>query len=197
MLSCQERQHVLRDTLRRLKGCGWDTPEVVIDDQSGETSIARINVAWRRMIKLAAAAGSDFVLMCEDDLVFGTWFTHNLRSWPLLRQLPTNGGFYGSLYNPNRPLLERHEELRYHVADTQFMWGAQALVLTPITARYIDKNWHTGTNNNSDQRMPELASRLSPIYFHAPSLVDHATEPTTWGGVGHRAMDFNESWRAP
>jgi hypothetical protein len=183
-------------TLDSLRESGWpQRPEVVLDDGHGETRLDRIHRTWRRVIRLASQVTSDFVLLCEDDVVFGGWFSQNLRSWPLLHALPGSRAFYASLYNPDRPYLSRRANERYLVADPRYVWGAQALVLTPQTARFIDAHWNEGPGT-PDQRMPLIASRVTPLYYHVPSLVDHARVPTTWGGIEHAAMDFDPDWRA-
>jgi hypothetical protein len=196
VMSCKERGEVLRQTLEGLSACGWpEPPAIVLDDGIGETGLQRIHRTWRTMIDRAAHCTSDFVLLCEDDIVFGKWFTENLHSWPLLRDVPGSRAFYASLYNPGRPFLVRRPEERYLVAHPRFVWGSQALVLTPRTARFIEANWDEA-DGNPDQRMPVIASRVTPIYFHVPSLVDHAAVPTTWGGMEHSAADFDAEWRA-
>lgn len=197
-------------TRRSLALSGWsDVPRVVLDEQPGPTSMARLSVAWRRVIRLAAQAPSDFVLLLEDDLIFGRWFSDNLRSWPPLQarplayttqqlqrrapQLPPRL-FYGSLYNHGRGMLRRESD-RSAVADPVFVWGSQAQVMTPLTAAFIDANWDRA-QGNADVRMVRLAAYLSPVYFHVPSLVDHAPGPSTWCLDTHRAVDFDAEWRA-
>lgn len=196
VMSCAERHATLASTLSRLAACGWPPVDhVVLDDGVGARPIERIHRTWRRMIREASLADSPFVLLLEDDLVFGRFFTENLRSWNVLNQVARGGAFYGSLYNAGRPFLARRPLERYLVADARFVWGSQALVLTPGTARYVDANWDTGSGN-PDQRMPLIASRVTPIYYHLPSLVDHAPVPTTWGGIDHTALDFDSDYRA-
>jgi|SRR5688572_16487825 hypothetical protein len=196
VMSCTERWETLQATLGRLRDSGWsEPPEVVLDDGEGTTRLERIHRTWRRVVRRAAEASTEFVLLCEDDLVFGSWFPQNLRSWPLLQALPGSRAFYASLYNPDRPYLLRRPTERYLVADPRFVWGAQALVLTPQTARYIDVHWDE-CPGNPDQRMPMIAARVTPIYYHVPSLVDHAPVPTTWGGMEHTAFDFDPDFRA-
>lgn len=197
IMSCAEREAVLATTLESLTKSGWpDSPELVLDDGKGNTSIERIVRTWRRMLRRAGELDADVVLMLEDDVMFGRWFEHNLKSWPALRELRHNRGFYASLYNPGMPYLQRRPEQRCMVAFAGNLWGAQALLLTPATARFIDTHWDQA-EGNPDQRMPRLASRISPIYYHVPSLVDHAEVETTWGGMIHRAQDFDPDWRAP
>lgn len=195
-ISCEERAATLCATLDRLKATGWPgEPEIVLDDGLGARRIDRIHRTWRRAVRKAAEARSQFVLLMEDDLIFGRWFVENLTDWELLRQVPPGHAFYASLYNPSRPYLMRRPEERYLVADPRLVWGSQALIMTPCTARYIDTHWDTA-EGNPDQRMPLIASRVTPIYYHVPSLVDHAPVPTTWGGIEHSAADFDLEWRA-
>jgi hypothetical protein len=197
VLSCAERAETLKATLRGLRAAGWsDAPLVVLDDGIGSQPIDRIHRTWRRMVRYAAEADTDFVLLLEDDLVFGKWFTHNLTSWAPLHRLAPSRAFYASLYNPNRPFLAKHEEDRYLVADPRYVWGAQALVVTPQIARFIDAHWDAAPGN-PDMRMPRIASQVTSIYYHVPSLVDHAPVATTWGGMEHSAFDFDPEWRAP
>lgn len=183
-------------TLASLSASGWlDAPEVVLDDGQGATRLERIHCTWRRVVRQAAGAMADFVLLLEDDLQFGTWFAENLSNWPLLGQVGAGGAFFASLYNPERPFIRRHTSERWAVAYAHAMWGSQALLMTPGTARFIDAHWDY-VAGNPDQRMPRLAARVTPVYLHVPSLVDHAPVPTTWGGIEHRARDFDPEFRA-
>jgi hypothetical protein len=196
VMSCAARAPELELTLERLRACGWlGTPTVVLDQEIGTRPIDRIHHTWRRMIRHAATSDAPFALLLEDDVVFGRWFPHNLRTWPLLAALPPSRAFYASLYNPNRPFFLRRPAQRYMVADPRAVWGAQAIVLTRETARFIDAHWDTASGN-PDQRMPLIASRVTSIYFHVPSLVDHAPALSTWGGIEHAAIDFDPDWRA-
>lgn len=196
MLSCEERSTVRRATLVSLANAGWPAPvDVVMDDGVGESRIARIHRTWRRVIQRAAQAETRCVLLLEDDVVFGRYFTHNLLSWPVIHDIPPGGALYASLYNPSRPFIVQRPAERYAVAHPKSLWGAQALVMTPNMARYIDVHWDRAPGN-PDQRMPVIASRVTPIYLHVPSLVDHAPVPTTWGGIDHAACDFDPEWRA-
>ena len=196
VMSCAARHAELERTMERLRASGWpETPEVVLDDGVGEQAIDRIHRTWQRMIRRAAESKATYALLLEDDVVFGTWFPHNLLSWKLLHELAPSGAFYASLYNPRRPFIVSRPEQRFLVADPRYVWGSQALVMTPPTARFIAANWETAPGN-PDQRMPRIAARVTPIYMHVPSLVDHAPAPTTWGGIEHSAPDFDRDWRA-
>lgn len=193
MLSCPERGETLRATLGSLFATGWPPPEVLLDEAEGPTGMERFNAAWLRMLAGAALARTDFVLLLEDDLIFGRWFARNLLSWPVLRS-PERGVFFGSLYNHGHAQLSGGSE-RHWVADPFFSWGSQALVLTPLTARFLIANWDRMAGN-ADLRMPRLAAAVTPICYHRPSLVQHVQGPSTWGAVQHSAADFDPDWRA-
>ncbi len=196
MLSCDDRAEVRATTLQSLREGGiFEEPEVVMDDGVGDSRLERIHHTWRRVLRRAAGATTAFVLLLEDDVRFGRWFAENLSSWPLLEQVQPGGAFFASLYNPGRPFLRRSTAGRYLVAYPDALWGAQAIVTTPATARFIDAHWDQ-VDGNPDQKMPRLAGRVTPIYFHLPSLVDHAPVPTTWGGIEHQAPDFDPDFRA-
>jgi hypothetical protein len=106
------------------------------------------------------------------------------------------GPFYASLYNPGHPLITRRETECYAVADPRWLWGSQALLVSTRTLRYIDRNWDNASGN-PDQRMPLLVRAITPIYYHVPSLVDHVPARTTWGGIRHKAIDFDPEWQSP
>ena len=196
VMSCPGRSETLAATLERLAATGWpSTPELVLDDGVGARPIDRIHRTWRRMVRRASLAVTELVLLLEDDLVFGRWFERNLSSWELLRQIPPSRAFFASLYNPSRPFVISRPGERYLVAHQHSVWGAQALLTTPETARFIDTHWDE-VAGNPDQRMPLIAARVTPVYYHVPSLVDHAPVPTTWGGFEHHAFDFDPDWRA-
>ena len=196
MLTCEDRTATRAATLQSLSDARWpSSPEIIIDDGIGETRLNRIHRTWRRVIQRAAQASTPCVLLLEDDVVFGKWFTHNLATWPVVRTIPPGGAVFASLYNPSHPTIARRPQERYAVAHPHSVWGAQALVMTPSMARYIDTHWDTA-EGNPDQRMPRLASRLAPILLHLPSLVDHAATSTTWGGRKHSARDFDPEWCA-
>jgi hypothetical protein len=196
MLSCADRAAIRASTLESLRRSGWRAePDLIIDDGSSEDRLERIHRTWRRVIRRAAAASSEFVLLLEDDVHFGNWFAENLRQWPLLARVQPGGAFFASLYNPGRPYVRRSAREHYLVAYPEALWGAQAIVMTPPTARFIDSHWDE-VDGNPDQKMPRLAARVTPLYLYLPSLVDHAPVPTTWGGIEHRAADFDPDFRA-
>jgi hypothetical protein len=197
VITCPQRASLLRETLRSLAASAWPfEPEVVVDDGAGESPLERIRLTWERVLARAASATSEFVLLLEDDVVFGKWFHHNVQSWPLLRGLRPGQAFYASLYNNRRAFYVARPGERYLVAHPGSTWGSQAIVTTPATVRFILAHW-TEEGSNPDERMPRIARRVTPIYHHVPSLVNQAFVPSTWNDGHHEALDFEPEWRAP
>jgi hypothetical protein len=95
IMSCPNRNATLQATLSGLANSGWHEapPVIVLDDGQGQSSIDRIHGTWRRMIRHACQNDTDYVLLLEDDLIFGKWFARNLVSWPLLKSIPQTSAF--------------------------------------------------------------------------------------------------------
>lgn len=198
LVTCEQRRAVLADTLRSLRASGWDqTPTIVMDDGQGRTPLERCTLTWQRLIERASGEDTDFVLMLEDDVVFGRFFAENLRSWGRLGDLPPGRALFGSLYNAERAYLVARPRERYLVAHPRSFWGSQAVVTTPETLRFIVARWHT-LRAGADQRMARIAALVTPIYHHVPSLVNQAPVRSTWNGQAesHAALDFDPDWRA-
>jgi hypothetical protein len=197
MVSCLERSEVRAATLRNLGATDWDADvDVALDDEAETGRIARITATWRRAVARAAEADADVVLMMEDDLDFNRHLRANLTSWPRLNGVDRDQPFFGSLYNPGFPVMHTWAEGRCHIMQPEACWGAQTYVASRAVARYIVAHWNEITAE-PDIRMPRLAARLVPIYYHRPSLVEHTGNVSTWGGIQHWAVDFDRDWRAP
>lgn len=197
MISCPERAKVRSRTVQSLSSTDWrEAPDVVIDDGVENGRIARIDATWRRGLARAAAADADVVVLMEDDLEFNLYVRENLARWSRLHGANSQQPFFGSLYNPGIPAVHTRPEACYRVMAPRGCWGAQALVVSPALADYFLRHWHE-EDGEPDIRMPKLASRSVPIYYHLPSLVEHVGRVSTWGGRAHTAIDFDRTWRAP
>jgi hypothetical protein len=195
--SCPERQAVLELTLARWRCTDWGAdPVVVRDDAAGLPSTGRIVAAARRMLARAAAEPADYYLFLEDDLLFNLHLRENLEHWPPLRD-----GWLGvgSLYNPGlapgdgRRAADCWAERWVGVAAGAF-YGAQALVLSRAALEAVLRHWEEP--GPYDLKVAAIAERhLGGVVVHAPSLVQHAPVPSTWGGVAHRAVDFDPFFR--
>ncbi len=136
---------------------------------------------------------ADYLLLLEDDLSFNRHLRHNLQRWrPCRRREITLAG----LYNPGL------REIAYDVAghavavapDSAF--GCQALLLSRPAVAHAVSGWNA-LKAAADLRLVSLAVQLGrPLYYHAPSLVQHRLQTSTWGGVAHQARDFDPDWRA-
>ena len=82
------------------------------------------------------------------------------------------------------------------VALSAGAWGAQALVMSRATVRYLVTHWEDLDIRHQDIRMAVLAGQVSRVYYHAPSLVQHRLTASTWGNGHHQAADFDLDWRA-
>jgi hypothetical protein len=196
MITCPEREPVRQKTLRDLGQTDWNVEPVLVqidgarcgkDQRKTQTLTALI--ALRRSLESAA----DFILFLEDDLKFNRHLRHNLLHWrPLRERRLTLGG----LYNPG--LREAACDVRQHalVVEPHHVYGSQAFVISRQTVKYLVAHWDR-MGGMQDIRMSRLAGRLRrPIYYHAPSLVQHVGRTSVWGGTFHQAADFDPDWRA-
>jgi len=196
IVTCAERRAVLEGTLARFRGTDWGSdPELQIDDGAATNKLARIHATWLKVLDKVAAGSADVALILEDDLDFNRHLRHNLSAWPPLRARDGNVPFFGSIYNPDRPALWRRAGQSFFIVNPQQMWGAQAVLISRATAGYALEHWGE-EQGAADLRMPRLGARLAPVYLHAPSLVQHVGEASTWGGPFHTASDFDRGWRA-
>jgi hypothetical protein len=196
MLSCPERESTRRQTLANIEATDWD--EAVWVEIDGTTFERRQNRQERRawqLVQRVAESDVDLALFLEDDLEFNRHLRHNLENWLPLRHWIPNGNFFGSLYNPNVRALERHPDKAFFVADPDSVYGSQAFIFSVGTAQYIASHW-CDVIGMQDLKMSRLAARLGPIYYHTPSLVQHAGAISVWGGSYHTALDFNPEWKA-
>jgi hypothetical protein len=79
--------------------------------------------------------------------------------------------------------------------DPESIFGSQAFLLSRETAIYVVKHWDS-VEGMQDIKMSRLAARLAePVFYHAPSLVQHVGRKSTWGGGFHRARDYDRYWK--
>ncbi len=195
MVSCRERASLCRQTLANLAATDWTGDvAVALDESEGPDRIARIDLNWRKALALAAASDADLILLMEDDLDFNRHLRENLLTWPRLAGVDGTGPFFASLYNPGIYPVHSRPDDRYHVMAPGGCWGSQSLLISRALAGYFLAHWHEEAGE-PDIRMPRLAARFVPLYYHAPSLVQHMGRVSTWGGRAHQASDFDPDWR--
>jgi hypothetical protein len=129
----------------------------------------------------------DFVLFLEDDLVFNRNMVRNLENWAPLRSRNVT---LASLYNPTVIQQMTCKEEHWFIARPEDVYGSQAFVLSPELVFYCVAHWWD-VPGMQDIKISRLAGRLGrPIFYHTPSLVQHRSVPSVWGGHIHYAKDF-------
>ena len=198
MVSCPQREAVRAATLDNWSRCDWGAlPRMQIDDGREADMLTRISGAWRKLLRWAAEeSAAAFHLLLEDDIEPNLALRHNLERWPPLRRADGRRPFFASLYYCNQPLLWCNDRERYGIGAREGSWGAQALLMSRTTVRYLVNHWDACDIRHQDIRMAVLAGRLSRIYYHLPSLVQHRLSESTWGNRQHHATDFDLHWKA-
>jgi hypothetical protein len=195
MISCRERDRVRRHTLENLAKTDWgDVPlHIHFDDPGLGTPIQRQVQSSYIALKKSLGYRADYILFLEDDLDFNRHIRHNLSSWgPVRRGTVT----LASLYNPR--LRERACDLRSNarIIDPNSVFGSQAFLLSKEAVEYVVRGWDD-VPGAQDVKMSRLVGRLgNPIFYHAPSLVQHVGNRSTWGAGFHQAFDFDPAWKA-
>ena len=197
VVTCAERRAVLDGTLARFRETDWGAePELQIDDGAAPTKLERIHATWLKVLERVAEGTADVALILANDLEFNRHLRHNLAYWGPLLGRDGDVPFFGSVYNPDRPAFWRPARQSYFTVHPQQMWGAQAVLVSRRLAGFFLAHWEE-EEGAADLRMPRLGARLAPVYLHAPSLVQHVGDASTWGGPFHQAPDFDRDWRAP
>jgi hypothetical protein len=194
MISCPERSEVREQTLHDLAKTDWGDWElhIEVDPQTEGNPQERQTACAFRALSKALRRSADYVLFLEDDLSFNLWLRHNLMNWP-----PLLSGFVSlaGLYNPGLREEGCSVPTRSRFVAPGSIFGSQAFLLSKEAVRFIVRNWNR-VQGMQDIRISRLAGRLrTPICYHAPSLVQHRSGPSTWGGRPHQAFDFDETWR--
>lgn len=143
-----------------------------------------------------SASNDDFIIFCEDDIIFNRHLRHNLENWlPLKRIAGTGAFFFASLYDCTIREISRHEEDHYFIADPNAVYGSQCYVFSVSLARYFVAHWWE-VQGMQDIKMSRLAATHCPIYYHTPSLVQHVGIASVWGGGFHETRDFDGEFKA-
>jgi hypothetical protein len=194
MITTPEREPVRALTLADLRATDWGdlSLEILVDPDTDRDRRARISRQGARALDRLLTGPADYLLLLEDDLRFNRRLRANLEAWhPLQTRQVTLGG----LYNPG--LRELAYDLPNHALAVEPLaaYGSQALLVSRQTAQHALQHWQSKGELPLDLRLFQLAADLgSPIYYHAPSLVQHQPTPSTWGGRTHQAIDYDPGW---
>src|SRR5207237_10599 len=118
---------------------------------------------------------------------------HNLHRWS-----PVKAGAVtvASLYNPRIREMTCDTRHNLRVVHPHSVFGSQAFLISKTTVKFLLRNWAEGWAGQ-DLKMARLAGRLKkPLFYHAPSLVQHVGRNSVWGGPFHQARDFDPDWKA-
>ena len=196
LLTAPGREAILAGTLASWDAADWGVRPVIHRDEGrAATAAERIPAAWCAMLRAALAAGAGaHLLLLEDDLAFHPRLAARLAAWEPLRAGAV--ATFASLYNPGiRPLAgARPAFAGCFVADPRAVSGAQALVLARAFGERAVACWADFAGLPTSFRLALLAARDfpgAPLYYHAPSLVQHTATFSAWGAALHRAEDFD------
>lgn len=195
MISCPDRDEVRRQTFEKLTRTDWgNTPvHVQMDQAIGEDRQKRQTRCAFLALKAVLESRADYILFLEDDLDFNRHIQHNLQHWEPLRERRAT---LASLYNPG--IREAACDLKTHsrLVDPGSVFGSQAFLISVRAVNHILNHWHE-VPGMQDIKMSRLAGRLGvPLFYHAPSLVQHVGKASLWGARFHQARDFDQNWKA-
>ena len=193
MISCAQRKELRENTRRALAATGWPGPLLIqLEEHVGGTSAENLTADARRALERGLATRAEYVLLLEDDLEFNAHFHHNLQCWaPLRAGAITLAGFY----NPGHRALAADARRHALIVEPTAIYGSQAMLLSRAALKFALRHWDE-VAGPPDLKLPRLAARLGPIYYHSPSLVQHIGRTSTWGGAFHQAQDFDRQWKA-
>ncbi|MFO1486845.1 MAG: glycosyltransferase family 9 protein [Verrucomicrobiota bacterium] len=194
MISCEPRNELREQTLAHLATTDWnDAPLIQMDDQQDGSPVQRQLRSTFQVLKAALERRPDYILFLEDDLQFNRHLRHNLLRWTPLRSRLLA---LASLYNPGIRELQCDVEHSLRIMHPRSVYGSQAFLLSRPTTGYLLENWHQG-GSGQDLKIARLVGRRrQPIFYHAPSLVQHVGRRSIWGGQFHQARDFDPEWKA-
>jgi hypothetical protein len=191
LMTCDGREDALSETLCSLAESDWPEMAVVVRDvhrlpdrKASQTATAL------RIFEMAQGPECDYVAFCEDDILFNKSIYENLCNWKPLQ----DGALVASAYHdkavekaPGNTILVPYDR----VAGSQFLlvkksWLPELLAWWPCV----------GDDLMQDLRVYRaLGMQHSHVYLHAPTLVQHQSRPSTWGGGAHRSPVWNPFWR--
>jgi ADP-heptose:LPS heptosyltransferase len=192
LISSDDRRKLRERTLRNLARTDWaDTPlySHLTGPGIGDTAMAD---CLRRALQSCATRRADYVLLLEDDLDFNDHLRHNLLHWTPIR---TGVAVVASLYNPRVRETACDLEQNARLVAPDAAHGTQAVVLSRSAVASLLRRWNKEAFSVTD--ILRLAPRRRfPVFYHAPSLVQHIDLRDDFDPNFQTAMDFSRRWRS-
>ena len=187
MISSVTRRESRQQTLKDLSKTDWgDTPLHVFIDDDSKAGAAKEDCAYLAL-KASLQRAVDYVLLFEDGLKFNRHLRRNLHNWGPVR---LGSATLASLHNPQVPELALDLRQNVRVVDARALDRSLTFLMSKETVHRFVRAWHSVEGNHS-VKISRLGARLrSPVYMHAPSLVQHRSSPDG------RAIDFCPDWRS-
>lgn len=200
MISCQNREKIREQTLDNLLSTDWKWDiQIILDkdyimpakyEETHKTQRQTI-AAYYALVK-ALENNSTWIVFMEDDLIFNKHIAYNIENWEPIKNNFLN---LGSLYTPNNNRCSVGDGNYWYKADCLKLYGSQFYIMSRLAAQWAIDHWDSEIGMQ-DIKITRL-SRGKPIYYYSPSLVQHRDIPSEWGGISHRAGDFDEYWKHP
>lgn len=197
MISCDERENIRNETLDSLKSTdwAWDINVILDKDYVGPevtNKTERQTLAAYYALEKAIEKPEPWIVFMEDDLIFNKYIAHNIKNWEPIKNNILN---LGSLYTPSGNRCSVEDGFYWYKADCLRLYGSQFYIMSRLAAQWTVDHWYKEIGMQ-DIKITRLA-RGKPIYYHSPSLVQHRSVPSVWGGASHTSQDFDEYWKHP
>jgi hypothetical protein len=192
IMTCDKRTSVLNTTLDSLKSSDWGEEPLVVHDTTRhhDPKISQTTTSYQILQTALTRDGWEYLVFCEDDVLFNRFLRHNLERWTPVR---FGMALVGTLYQggPWEVLGD------YSLAPAGQIGGSQAVVLKRSWLPELIRMWpglHVGMQ---DMRMYQGVEQYFPyVFVHQPNLVQHAAVPSTWDGPPHVSPTFDQDWKA-
>lgn len=189
--TCDERSEVLASTLDSLASTDWVGKPLVVHDTFRLKDKGRsMTDNGRHALTLALAHDWDYLVYCEDDVLFNIHLHHNLQHWSALREPDF---LCGMLYQGDPLTLVGKD---YALTDATHQGGSQGVVIKRSWLPTLLKQWNS-IGGLVDMRIYKNYRKIQQyLYVHCPNLVQHQTAESTWGGNKHTSPTFDSLWKA-
>lgn len=192
IMTCDRRASVLATTLDSLKASDWGEEPLIVCDTTRhhDPKISQTTTSFSILQMAMGRDGWEYLVFCEDDVVFNKYLRHNLERWTPVRWRMC---LVGTLYQGGPWPV--HGD--YSLAPAELIGGSQAVVIKRDWLPELIRLWPTLNVGMQDMRMFAAAGRYFPwVYVHQPNLVDHQKTPSTWNGPPHTSPTFDPDWKA-